>query len=159
MRYEDDKMITTEYHRKPAFVAKTTGLPMYQVTPSMAASIHPEDYPLPDHDRTPICQCNGLGVDSWELTFQMAERGLRPDLITFADVGSEHGWTYAVVEEHMRLLESLGFPPLVIVQLTPPKAGYGTIEENMLANETLPSLAFGGKSCSLRWKKEPQDMW
>ena len=152
-------MITTTYHRKPDFVSKTTGLPMYQVCPSMAASIHPDDYPLPTHDNQVLAQCHGMGVDSWDLMFQLAERGLRPDLITFADVGAEHGHTYAVIDRCQRVLEELGFPPLVVVQLTPPRASYTTLEENVLQNETMPSIAFGGKSCTLRWKKEPQDYW
>ena len=28
-----------------------------------------------------------------------------------------------------------------------------------LQNETMPSISFGRKSCSLRWKVEPQDTW
>src|SRR5262245_8737979 len=34
---------------------------------------------------------------------------------------------------------------------------YHTLEENYLTNGTLPSFAFGFKSCSLKWKAAPQD--
>ena len=38
----------------------------------------------------------------------------------------------------------------------PPYAG---IAENMLTNATLPSVVFGGGSCSQKWKAAPQDAW
>src|SRR3546814_16326987 len=38
----------------------------------------------------------------------------------------------------------------------PPYAG---IAENMLTNATLPSVVFGGGSCSHKWKAAPQDAW
>ncbi len=36
--------------------------------------------------------------------------------------------------------------------------GYSDLYGNCLKNETLPSLAFGMKSCSLKWKTGPQDV-
>ena len=35
--------------------------------------------------------------------------------------------------------------------------GYSSLSGNCLKNETLPSLEFGLKSCSLKWKTCPQD--
>ena len=40
---------------------------------------------------------------------------------------------------------------------TLPGTGYDDLYGNCLANETLPSLAFGLKSCSIKWKQKPQD--
>lgn len=36
---------------------------------------------------------------------------------------------------------------------------YASLSENCLVNETLPSLAFGRKACSQKWKKAPQDAY
>src|SRR5690606_23360538 len=36
---------------------------------------------------------------------------------------------------------------------------YHTLGENCLTNGTLPSLAFGFKSCSLKWKVAPQNAY
>lgn len=38
---------------------------------------------------------------------------------------------------------------------------YATIEENLLSNGTLPSIAFSGAghTCSLKWKVAPQEAW
>src|SRR3546814_19712640 len=38
----------------------------------------------------------------------------------------------------------------------PPYAG---IAENMLTNAMLPSVVFGGGSCSQKWKAAPQGSW
>jgi hypothetical protein len=40
---------------------------------------------------------------------------------------------------------------------TLPRTGYSDLYGNCIANETLPSLAFGLKSCSIKWKQKPQD--
>jgi hypothetical protein len=42
---------------------------------------------------------------------------------------------------------------------TNPTTDYTTLEGNCLTNETLPSLAFGMKSCSIKWKQVPQDQY
>lgn len=39
----------------------------------------------------------------------------------------------------------------------PPIATYDSLYGNCWHNETLPGLAFGRKSCSIKWKREPQD--
>lgn len=56
----------------------------------------------------------------------------------------------------------VGFPPIEVVKRKPTKSRktgrvYSTLEENCLEHEMLPSLAYGRKGCSLKWKREPQD--
>lgn len=46
---------------------------------------------------------------------------------------------------------------MVTVRYEPKTATYHTLEEQCLATGTLPSLAYGGKSCSLKYKRAPQD--
>jgi hypothetical protein len=52
-----------------------------------------------------------------------------------------------------------GFPEVTTVKYRPRTATYHTLEEQCLATGMLPSLAYGGKSCSLKYKRTPQDRW
>jgi len=106
----------------------------------------------------PIIVCFGGGVDSTAMLVALKRQGIRPDLITFADTGSEKPDTY----DHVRLmdewLESVGFPLVTWCQKnTMPSTAYDDLTGNCIDNETLPSLAFGMKSCSIKWKQGPQD--
>jgi hypothetical protein len=90
--------------------------------------------------------------------------GVRPDVIQHADVGEEHPLTIAYREERRRWLRSVGFPDLTIVRRPPSRSGktgkaFATLGEKCIANETLPSLAFGKKGCSVEWKIRPQESW
>lgn len=102
----------------------------------------------------------GLGVDSTAMLIGMWRRGLRPDLILFADVGGEKEETYAYLAIVNSWLRSVGFPEVTVVRYVaqnfkhwPP---YATLEENCLTNGTLPSISFGFSSCSQKWKAAPQ---
>lgn len=132
---------------------------MYHVTRSLDATHRPEDYPWTGFNAEPICVCCGMGVDSTAMLIGLHQRGIRPDLITFADVGSEKPATYLFVPFLRQWLRDVGFPELVVVRLRCPRAGHTSLHDNMLTNETLPSQAFGMKSCTLRWKVAPQDDW
>lgn len=117
--------------------------------------------------KQPLVVAYGLGVDSTAMLIGMHQRGMRPDLILFADTGNEKQETYDYLPIMNQWLESVGFPLVTVVRNVvadfkhwPP---YRTLGENCLTNGTLPSLAFGFKSCSLKWKVAPQnkfcDQW
>jgi len=113
---------------------------------------------------SPLIVSYGMGVDSTALLVGLAERGIRPDAILFADVGSEKPVTYEYGSTIMpEWLERVGFPPITWVKYQPQNfknwPPYSSLEENCLTNSTLPSLAFGFKSCSQKWKIAPQDKW
>ncbi len=57
-----------------------------------------------------------------------------------------------------------GFPAITMVKRPKSKpsstgAGYKTLEGNCLQNRTLPSLAFGRKSCSHKWMVQAQEQF
>lgn len=108
-------------------------------------------------DRAPLIVNYGCGVDSTAMLIGMHRRGEKPDLIIFADVGVEKPETYAYLSIMNAKLAEWGWPTITVVKNTPSRAQYTTLEGNCLVNETLPSLAFGFKSCSLKWKAEPMD--
>lgn len=106
--------------------------------------------------KSPLVVAYGVGVDSTAMLVAMHQRGIRPDAILFADTGGEKPETYAYLPIISAWLAQVGFPPITIVRYEPTRAPYDTLEGKCLANETLPSLAFGKHSCSLVFKVEPQ---
>lgn len=102
----------------------------------------------------------GLGRDSTAVLVGLWQRGIRPDLIIFADVGAERGPTYAYLPVINAWLRSVGFPEITVVRYEPTNfkhwPHYHSIEENILTNVSLPSIAYGGHSCSSKWKITPQ---
>jgi hypothetical protein len=106
----------------------------------------------------------GAGVDSTAVLVGLWRRGVRPDVIVFADTGSEMPETYDYLPIIDAWLARVGFPALTIVKNRSPLAGHTSLEDNCLKNETLPSQAFrggkpGGGACSAKWKHEPMDRW
>lgn len=105
----------------------------------------------------------GGGVDSTAMLVGLKRLRIIPDFILFADVGDEKPETYTFIEEHMRpWLANVGFPDITVVRYEPQRfkhGPYSTLFENCMVNRTLPSLAFGRKACSNKWKIAPMDKW
>lgn len=109
----------------------------------------------------PLVVCCGVGVDSVAVLVGLRARNIRPDLILFADTGSERDETYAYLPTLSKFLCEAGFPPLTVVRYQPVNfkhwPEYHSLEENLLTNVTLPSIAYGGHSCSVKWKIAPMN--
>lgn len=104
--------------------------------------------------------CFGSGVDSTAMIVALHAAGLRPDVITFADTGAEKPETLRHVDAMNRVLAAWGWPLIDVCRKVPQAStGYADLYGNCLKNETLPSLAFGMKSCSIKWKQTPQDQF
>src|SRR3954464_7669343 len=116
------------------------------------------DPPRP-HPDWPLVVAYGLGVNSTAMLVEFAKRGIRPDLILFADTGGEKPETYRYMPVIREYLKEVKFPPVVTVRYEPKTAPYSTLEAQCLHTGTLPSLAYGGKSCSLKYKRAPQDKY
>lgn len=102
--------------------------------------------------------CFGAGVDSTAMLVLLKAAGLRPDLVSFADTGGEKPQTYLHVSRMNTVLRAWDWPEVTTVRkLTLPDTGYSDLYGNCLVNGTLPSLAFGFKGCSIKWKAGPQD--
>lgn len=105
-----------------------------------------------------VALCFGAGVDSTAMMVALHEAGIRPDLITFADTGGEKSLTLVHLQKMQEVMRRWGWPPIEVCKAVPlAKTGYTDLFGNCMANETLPSLAFGMKSCSIRWKGAVQD--
>jgi hypothetical protein len=96
----------------------------------------------------------GGGTNSKAMVCEMVRRAEPIDLITMADPGSEWPHTYADAWQFSAWLEMQGYPSLTIVRND---GMYGTLEANCLAQHMLPSIAYGYKSCSDKYKVRPQN--
>lgn len=105
----------------------------------------------------PLVVADGLGVNSTALLIQLRRVGLRPDLILFADTGSEKHETYGYLQTRREWLRAAGFPDLIVVRRRGVRVPDRSLEDQCLRTGTLPSLAYGRKSCSLKWKVAPQN--
>lgn len=102
----------------------------------------------------------GAGVDSSAMLVALRAASIRPALITFADTGGEKPETLAHLARMNEVLGTWGWPLIQVCRKVPmAETGYSDLYGNCMANETLPSLAFGMKSCSIKWKQVPQDQF
>lgn len=98
----------------------------------------------------------GGGTNSTALIIEMLNRGEEVDAITFADTGGEKPNTYAYLKFFNEWCIGRRLPAIVTVK----KGGrVETLEETMLRLKTLPSVVYGLKSCSKRFKIEPQNKY
>jgi hypothetical protein len=85
----------------------------------------------------------------------MVKRGEPPPLaILFADTGGERPYTYQHINSFSWWLQERGYPPITTVRVEKE-----TLEEMCLRLGVLPSVAYGWKTCSARFKVEPQEKW
>jgi hypothetical protein len=110
----------------------------------------------------------GGGVNSVALCVWLAQNGHAPNVraIVMADPGSERSATYAYRDHVMQpYLARMGMPPITVVNRIEegrhrPRAWrLETLEQECLRIRSLPSVAYGWKKCSAKYKAEPQRWW
>jgi hypothetical protein len=106
--------------------------------------------------RDPIIVAYGAGVDSTAMLIGLRDHKVTPNLILFADTGSEKPETKTYLGVIGAWLVDNAFPPVTIVRRRSPRAGDISLHDECLRKSILPSLAYGGHSCSLKWKVDPQ---
>jgi hypothetical protein len=113
--------------------------------------------------RLPVVVSYGGGIDGTALLIEMKRRGIRPDVILFADTGNraagklaEKPETYAHVDRmNQWCLDAWG----VGITTVRNDGMYETLENNCLQKNMLPSVAYGFKSCSDKYKIRPQNKY
>jgi len=107
--------------------------------------------------RTVVCNY-GAGVDSLAMILALRCAGITPDLLLFANFDNEKKATYTHLAKVRQMLAIWGWPTVTEVRYRPgPKTPYTDLLGNCLSNWTMPSLAFGKKGCSAKWKGKPLD--
>jgi hypothetical protein len=109
--------------------------------------------------QSPLVVAYGAGVNSTAMLVEFARRAIRPDLILFADTGGEKPETYRYLGVVRSFLKRANFPAVVTVRYRPVRAAYSTLEGQCLHTGTLPSLAYGGGTCAMKYKVQPQDKY
>jgi len=95
----------------------------------------------------------GGGTNSTAMLIGLIERQEKVDFILFADTGGEKPHTYTYVDMFSEWLKDHGMPESITVSNLP------TLEADCLTRGALPSVAYGFKSCSDRWKIRPQNKY
>jgi hypothetical protein len=96
----------------------------------------------------------GGGTDSTAMIIELLRRGEKIDWITFADTGGEKPHTYDFIKLFNDwLTDKHG----VSITALKKDSMYSSLEDNCRRKNMLPSLAYGFKSCSEKWKIQPQD--
>jgi len=96
----------------------------------------------------------GGGVNSTALLIEFVRKGIRPGLILFSDTGGEVPGVYAHISNFSAWLAAHGMPEIITVK----KGGMPeTLEENCLRKKMLPSIAYGFKTCSEKYKIRAQE--
>jgi hypothetical protein len=103
-------------------------------------------------NKTPCVVAFGGGTNSAAMLIEMSKRNVVPDLILFADTGGELPETYKFIENFSSWLEANKMPKVDVVRYQKE-----TLEENCIRENMLPSLAYGFKGCSQKYKIQPQD--
>lgn len=101
----------------------------------------------------PVILKFGIGVESSGVACGWRERGFRPDAVVAADTGNEKPETYVHGEKMDRLMQSWGWDPIVWLR------DKKTLEQHSLDTHRMPSVSYGRKSCSVRFKTQPFEKW
>lgn len=109
---------------------------------------------LPDLDNLVVSY--GGGTNSTAMLVGLYERGIKPSLITFADTGGEKPHTYKHITIINNWLLSIGFPQITIVKKNYRGGELADLYSHSINNNMLPSIAYGFKNCSQKFKQEPQ---
>ena len=107
-------------------------------------------------DKELLAVAFGGGTNSTAMLCGFKERGIKPDLIVFADTGGEWPDTY----EHVKEMDGVcrewwGIGVETVKKLY--QGEFEGLERASLRLKSLPSLAYGKKACSMKYKVQPQD--
>lgn len=111
-----------------------------------------------ENNGLPVIVNFGGGTNSAAIGVMAVRLGLRVDSFVFANTGAELPETYKFVWSFSAWLERHGLPGITVVQET--RHGKPiTLEEHALRTKRLPSKAYGRKSCSMKFKRDPIEKW
>lgn len=99
----------------------------------------------------------GMGVNTVAYIIECTKAGIIFHNILFADPGKENPLTYAYIPILNKWLSNHGQPEITIVRNVNKDGIFVGLYQDCLNQKMLPSIAYGFKSCSQKWKKAPQD--
>jgi len=96
----------------------------------------------------------GGGTNSTAMLIECVNKGVEVELILFADTGGEKSHTYKYIKTFSKWLVAHGMPEIITV-----RTHLESLYEDCMKNKCLPSVAYGFKSCSDKWKIRPVDKY
>lgn len=103
----------------------------------------------------PLVVAYGGGLNSTAMLVGFRDRGIRPDLILFADTGGERPETYAHVQT-VSAFTKLWWGVEIETVRKLYQGRHEGLEGECRRKGVLPSLAYGRKACSMKHKVQPQ---
>lgn len=103
----------------------------------------------------------GAGSNSKGMICEMVRRGELLDAIVFCDTKGERPEIYADIPIFSAWLVDHGYPEITILNKTTNVFGeiVDSLERECILRKQLPSVAYGRKSCSDKWKQQPFRSW
>lgn len=95
-------------------------------------------------------------MNSTAMLIELVSRGEQVDAILFADTGGERPEIYDHVSRLSAWSIDCGYPPIITVEYRRRDGSRETLEDRCLSQRMLPSLAYGYRKCSQRFKQDPQ---
>jgi hypothetical protein len=105
-----------------------------------------------------IVAAYGAGTNSTAYLIECAKRNVKVDLILFSDTGGEKPHTYKYIKTFNAWLKDNNMPEITVIKNMQPSKEMG-LYNMCIKHKTLPSIAYGFKSCSVQFKIEPVDKW
>lgn len=99
----------------------------------------------------------GGGTNSTAMIIGMYLHKIPIDLILFADPGSEHPHTYDFLKTFEAWLQARGLPKITPVYTTDKNGDRLYLYQECIDRKALPSIAYGFKKCSDKYKIRPQE--
>jgi hypothetical protein len=97
------------------------------------------------------------GTNSTALIIEGYRRGIRPDLIVFADTGNEMPHTYEHLKRMSEWCVAHDLPPVTVTRWIRKDGSFVSIEDVALRSKQLPSKSYGLSGCTSKWKQQPID--
>lgn len=110
-------------------------------------------------EREPVIASYGIGTNSTAYLIEMVKRGEPVDAILSSDTGGERRGTYEYLEYFSDWLVGQGYPGVTVVRHLLRDGTFQSLYDECITKGTLPSIAFGFKKCSGKFKLEPQAKW
>lgn len=101
----------------------------------------------------------GGGINSTAMIVALTLNGTKLDAILFSDTGAEKPETYAFIRRFNKWLRKHGQARVTIIRRVSKNGDARTLEQHCLHYRQLPSIAYGHKQCSHKFKIAPQEKW
>lgn len=101
----------------------------------------------------------GLGVNTVAYLIEATKKGIIFYKIVFADPGKENPLTYKYINILNKWLIENGQPELTIVKNLNKDGEFIGLYNDCINNKSLPSIVYGYKTCSQKYKKAPIDKY